>query len=419
MFARARRFAGIDSGHVASVVVVLVAYLVTLVGYVIQRNSAGGPDFSLAAYLVAVVLGAAYLALLVWGLPWMRSLLGRQATAVYFALLVVLALAIEFLMAGSNGIWLISMPLVAMAAVELRPGPRWLIYLLVFLGMIAPLYVASGEWQVALFAGLTFSPAIIFVIVFVTLAQRAEIAQAKAEELAVQLADANTRLATYAVQAEELATTQERNRLAREIHDNLGHYLTVANVQIKAAQAVMSRDPARAQEALDHAARLTQEGLAAVRQSVGALRESPLGNSPLPDALATLAEETRAAGIVTEIAVAGPARPLDPRAELTLYRVAQEGLTNVRKHARASRVDVRLDYSDPEAITLIVADNGVGRHAGAGAATGFGLLGLEERARQLGGALLAEDVAGGGYRLSVRLPSVAAPTTAGARSASA
>ncbi len=89
----------------------------------------------------------------------------------------------------------------------------------------------------------------------------------------------------------------------------------------------------------------------------------------------------------------------------------------MRKHARASRVDLRLDYNDPAAVTLVVADNGVGRygdrgHKADGAAAGFGLLGLEERARQLGGHLLAEDVAGG-YRLSVSLPSAATPSAAG------
>lgn len=402
MFARARRFAGFESGHIATITVVTLAYAVTLAGYLAERNTPGGAAFTAAEFALATALGVFYLVLAVWGYD-LLAFLGRYTKVAYFVILTVLFLSIEFLIAGSNGIWLISMPLVATAATDLPPWPRRLIYLAALAGMSLPLYVASGNWRVALLAGLTFSPAIVFVIVFVTLTQKAEMAQKEAESLAGQLAEANDRLSAYAVQAEELATTQERNRLAREIHDNLGHFLTVANVQIKAAQAVMDKDPARAQVALDRAAQLTQDGLAAVRQSVAALRESPVGAVPLPEAVAALAAETQAAGIVVELAVAGRPRPLDARAELTLYRAAQEGLTNVRKHARASRVDLRLDYRDPAAVALSLRDNGLGGDPAA-EPTGFGLLGLNERARQLGGQLTIDTAPGTGFALTLTLP---------------
>jgi len=402
MFARARRIAGFDSGHIATITVLFLAFVVTLAGYLAERNTPDGPAFTAAEFALATALGVVYLGLTVWGYD-LLAFLGRYTKAAYFIILTALFLTIEFLIAGSNGIWLISMPLVATAATDLPPWPRRLVYLAALFGMVVPLYVASGDWQVALFAGLTFSPAIVFVIVFVTITQKAEEAQKKAESLAGQLAEANERLSAYAVQAEELATTQERNRLAREIHDNLGHYLTVANVQIKAAQAVMARDPARAQLALDRAGQLTQDGLAAVRQSVAALRESPLGARPLAEAIAALAAETQAAGIVVELAVDGRPRSLDSRAELTLYRAAQEGLTNVRKHARASRVDLRLDYRDPAAVTLTLRDNGLGGDPAAEPA-GFGLLGLGERARQLGGHLAIDTAPGHGFGLTLTLP---------------
>jgi len=118
----------------------------------------------------------------------------------------------------------------------------------------------------------------------------------------------------------------------------------------------------------------------------------------------------------TELAVTGTPRPLDPRTELTLYRAAQEGLTNVRKHAHASRVDMDLAYDDPAAVSLAVRDNGVGHLAGrqdANGPSGFGLLGLSERARQLGGSLVAENRSGGGYCLTVRLPSLVPVAAAG------
>ncbi len=422
MFARARRFAGIDSAHIATIVVVSLAYVVSLIGYLWNRNTPEGSPYSATALAVAAVLGVVVLTLYVKGYTLLSGVFGNYTKAVNFGLLITLVLALEFLLRGSNGIWLISMPLVALAATDLPPVWRWPVYPAVLVGMAAPIYVASGSLSVALFALLTFSPAVVFVIVFVRLTQQAEIAQIKAESLAAQLADANARLSAFAVQAEELATTKERNRLAREIHDDLGHFLTVANVQIKAAQAVMDKDPERARGALDHAARLTQDGLTAVRHSVAALRESPLAGVPLPEALAALAAETQEAGIVTQLTVTGAPRLLDSRAELTLYRAAQEGLTNVRKHARASRVDVALTYDDPAAVSLTVRDNGVGQRAGGRqreggddeVAPGFGLLGLGERARQLGGHLLTENLAGGGYQLTLHLPSLplAAPTAA-------
>ena len=393
------------TGHVATIVVVVVAFVVAYVTYFSERGTGSAPPFTTATLVVATVLGAIYLALLVSVSPADPPLTRRRKTLL-FAVLTALMLAIEFLLAGAYTIWLISMPLVAAASTDLPRGPRWVVYGLALLGVALPIYLRYGNWQSSFYFVLTYFTAFVFVIAFVRLTDAAERAQRQAEALAGELAEANNRLAAFAVQAEELATTQERNRLAREIHDNLGHYLTVVHVQINAARALLGQDPARADDALDKAARLSQEGLAAVRQSVSALRDSPLGRRTLPEAVAALADETQAAGIIAELRVAGAPRPLEPRAELTLYRAAQEGLTNVRKHARASRVDLTLDYDDPATVSLTIRDNGLG--LGAAEAPGFGLLGLEERARQLGGRLGTDAAPGGGYSLTITLPTPAA-----------
>jgi signal transduction histidine kinase len=353
--------------------------------------------------MIATALGIVYLLLVIAGPRPFEPLFGRYALGASFVALVGLMLAIAFILAGSNGIWLIFMPIVATATTDLPARPRWLVYAAVLFGMGAPYYYRYGDWQTAVSATLTFSPAIIFVIIFVKATQSAELAQARAETLAAELAEANRMLGDYVVQAEELATIQERNRLAREIHDNLGHYLTVVNVQINAARAMLDVDKARADAALEKAARLTQEGLAAVRQSVSSLRESPLGRHTLSEAVANLAAQTQAAGIIAELQVEGSERPLDPRAELTLYRAAQEGLTNVRKHARASRVGLTLDYSSATEVILQICDNGLGS-AISSAPAGFGLLGIEERARQLGGRVTSGAASGSGYCLRVELP---------------
>ena len=155
------------------------------------------------------------------------------------------------------------------------------------------------------------------------------------QQARAELAEANARLRGYAAQAEELATTQERNRVARDIHDGLGHHLTVVQMQVQAARAVLPSDPAKADAVLAKAQQQSTEALAEVRRSVAALRE-PRTMPPLGDALAALAADTSAAGVPTDAARSpAPSAPLPPDVEESLFRAAQEGLTNVRKHAAA------------------------------------------------------------------------------------
>jgi signal transduction histidine kinase len=139
-----------------------------------------------------------------------------------------------------------------------------------------------------------------------------------------------------------------------------------------------------------------------VRHSVSALRESPLENQTLAEALEKLAAELREAGLVTELAIEGEPEERDPKIELTLYRAVQEGLTNVRKHARASRVDIWLRYT-PEQTSLTVKDNGVGtnladRHSGS-----FGLIGIQERVQLLNGRMTIESAPQQGFQFTITL----------------
>jgi signal transduction histidine kinase len=216
-----------------------------------------------------------------------------------------------------------------------------------------------------------------------------------------ELADANARLRGYAAQAEELATTQERNRVARDIHDGLGHHLTVVQMQVQAARAVLGSDPERADAVLTKAQQQTTEALAEVRRSVAALRE-PRTMAPLPEALKALAEETSAAGVPTVLQVTGPVRPLTAEVEESLFRAAQEGLTNVRKHAAAGSARLELVYGEDATVRLEVCDDGRGTTAAP--ETGFGLLGLRERATRLGGSVDVVSEPGHGTTVRVAVP---------------
>jgi len=172
---------------------------------------------------------------------------------------------------------------------------------------------------------------------------------------------------------------------------------------IGAAQAILEQDRPRALDHLSKAQALTQEGLAEVRHSVAALRASPTESGPLPVALTKLAEQWNAAGLRAKFVVAGTIRPLTPQANLTLYRAAQEALTNVGKHAYASSVDLQLDYRDERLVRLRIKDDGLGSANSEG---GFGLLGVRERVQLLNGAVRVRADAGEGFSLEVELPAL-------------
>ncbi len=374
--------------------------IVVVVGYLVGLLSAWG-DFNSAELLVTFVLATVYLLLGRAAEEFFETYPGSLTKFGFFALEISLALVIVLIL--GPGAWLITLPLAVMAVSYLEQWwEQWLVHLSI-LFMVGLPFLLDGQWQGALLMSTSLVPAIFFIIVFMRLANSEQEARLGAEALAQDLEAANVQLAAYSTQVAELARTRERNRLAREIHDNLGHYLTVVNVQIRAAQAIMESDPQKASKSLQKAQRLTQEGLDAVRQSVAALRESPLGGRSLAEALAGLADEMESSGIGVTVDVQGEERPLDPREALTLYRVAQEGLTNVRKHAEAGQVWITLAFEN-NGTRLMIEDDGVGM--GDSPDNGYGLLGIQERVELLDGQMVVENKDGGGFRLQVWLPVV-------------
>jgi signal transduction histidine kinase len=298
-------------------------------------------------------------------------------------------------------VWAVALPPVAFSVLYLHP-PGVAVVSAVSVGLLIGNAVNWQGWAAVPGLLLPFFSAVLFTLVLMLLAVSSERARGEVERYAGELGEANRQLRQYAVQAEELAATRERNRLAREIHDSLGHYLTVVNVQLEAGRAVLERDPKLARDALDKAQAFTRQGLQEIRHSVAALRASPLDEQTLVDALRRVVEESRAGGLAAELHVLGESRTLTPQIELTLYRAAQEGLTNVRKHARAAAVRLLLDFR-PASVCLSVSDDGVGA-AGAEREGGFGLLGLRERTQLLGGQLRVRTAPGEGFTLEVEAP---------------
>ena len=226
--------------------------------------------------------------------------------------------------------WMLALPLVAQSLALPRQGTAVLITLILAMVTLV-LRRAGADWGEVAQSMTGMGAAMGFVLVFTYVAVRENEARTEIERLATALQTANEQLRTYAVQVEELATTKERNRLAREIHDSLGHYLTVIHMQLNAAQAVLPVDQEKGLTAVNRAQSLAQEGLTEVRRSVAALREAPERKRPLPEAIQILTDVTSAAGIKTTLQVQGIPHLLPSSVAHTLYRVAQEGLTNARK----------------------------------------------------------------------------------------
>jgi signal transduction histidine kinase len=204
----------------------------------------------------------------------------------------------------------------------------------------------------------------------------------------------------YAAQVASLSAEAERTRLARDIHDSLGHHLTAIAVQMEKAQAFRGRDPDAADQALADARASVRQALGDVRLSVRALRGGA-GPAALPAMLTELVREADAGQPQVTLSVTGDDALLSPAASTLLYRGAQEALTNARRHSGARKVLVSLALGDREA-RLVVADDGRGFEPGC--PPGFGLLGIRERAALAGGRADIVSIPGAGTTVTVTVP---------------
>ncbi|MEV1330214.1 sensor histidine kinase [Micromonospora costi] len=241
------------------------------------------------------------------------------------------------------------------------------------------------------------------------------------KRLVEELAEANRRLAEtmreneglhaqLLAQAREAGVTDERQRMAREIHDTLAQGLAGIITQLEAAGQARDRR-SDWQRHVDNAVALARESLTEARRSVRAVRPEALESVRLPDAIGELTRRWSAINEVrAEVSVTGDARPLHPEVEVTLLRAAQEALTNVGRHAKASRVGLTLSYME-DVVTLDVRDDGVGFDVSAGPAVpgsdgGYGLTAMRQRVAGVGGELAVESEPGAGTAISASVPAL-------------
>ncbi|HYF92773.1 MAG TPA: sensor histidine kinase [Symbiobacteriaceae bacterium] len=249
--------------------------------------------------------------------------------------------------------------------------------------------------------------ALAFIGIYVTVFTRQMEERERAEKLLGELEQAHAKLKAYALKVEELTVVQERQRMARELHDTLAQGLAGLIMQLEAVDDLLTRgDTERARAITRRAMQRARTTLQEARTAIAALR-SPLDKGDVMEAIRRVVDNLTADTGITCTFEAGPGdlHLQGPVAE-TVYRVVQEGLANIARHSQAHRAWVRLAVARPQGVTLEVGDDGIGFDPTArrGAAGHFGLTGLAERIGLAEGTLEVQAAPGAGTRLIVTLP---------------
>src|SRR5438270_4601261 len=349
-----------------------------------------------AVIVTVILIGLVLLVLQVGPLLWRR----RYPSLVL--LVVAAAFGAKILLGFNPGIAGLGL-LVAMYSVAAYEfGVRRLVFLVIAgLGFVAAFVVFGVTGNPRSFAIIV--PSVFFVAAWLIgdylRTRRAYVAQ---------LEERAARLERERDQDRRLAADEERTRIARELHDVVAHDVSVIAIQAGAARAVQLSKPEAAATALGLIETTARETLIELNRLLGVLRSA---NGATPDRstqpgigqLAGLVEKLRAAGHEVYARLDGAAQPLPPALDLSAYRILQEATTNVLKHARARRVDIRIHYS-PNMLGLDVRDDGAGGGADPASSSGHGLIGMRERVALFGGKLHAGRDPAGGFSVHARLP---------------
>jgi signal transduction histidine kinase len=267
-------------------------------------------------------------------------------------------------------------------------------------GLPTRITAVAFEWRLSNI--LLFTLTLVFALLLINALLAERQSREQLESAHQELETTHQQLRQYALRVEDQATLQERNRIAREIHDGLGHTLAAQTIQINNAILFWQSDSNKALTAVQQAKKLGAEALLEVRKSVSVLRSKPLQGLSLEAALQKLLkdfQQTTGLEVIDRLRLSAT---LPSEMNTTLYRIVQESLTNISKHAQANQVTVELQQQ-ANMILLSIADDGIGFHPRQNT-TGFGLKGMQERALALDGQFNLHSQPGKGCHVSVSLP---------------
>ncbi|WP_328445126.1 MULTISPECIES: sensor histidine kinase [unclassified Amycolatopsis] len=371
---------------------------VGLVGLAVCAFFAAGRDADWGTTLVVVLLTAAWLPLLIPLFPHRTA--HPWLTAGYYAGVLAAALVLVARNDVFTGFASFGYPL----AFVLFPA-RWGFFAVAATAVLPMLVTGSDRQSPVWVLVASVAGPLLYAAWFV--GAESEKRRKTNTRLEAALAENAGLHAQLLTRAREAGVLDERQRMAREIHDTLAQGLTGIVTQLQAADREDGPDRDRR---LAQVRTLARDSLSEARRAVQALRPEPLaGSRLLPEALSDLADRVaETSGVVVRAETTGDVRPLLPEVEVTLYRVAQEALANAEKHAKASRIGLTLSYSD-EVVLLDVVDDGVGFSPGdRGEGTGFGLETMRHRVQRVAGTLSVESAPGSGTAVNAQVPALPA-----------
>jgi len=267
------------------------------------------------------------------------------------------------------------------------------------------LHLAVGVWVVSLsgYRPLFFAQALARIALLYLVPLIVSVLAVRERRQHAQVQAAHQRLRRHAATVEQLAVSRERNRLARDLHDTLAHTLSALTVQLEALRTLLANDPAATQgaarEAVEDLVGQARRGLDESRKAIQALRTDRVDTVGLVGALRDMLQSFQArTGVQARLSVAGQSPDLTTTEAQTLFRIAEEALTNVERHAAAQQVEVRLACGS-DRLDLVIRDDGVGFDPAVIDASRYGLTGMQERAGIIGATLEVDSHPGGGTEL--------------------
>jgi signal transduction histidine kinase len=274
----------------------------------------------------------------------------------------------------------------------------FILFLITFRKRFARIALSPASQERFLFFTLSFVLVFGLALLFVLLLMNAVISERQSRE---KLAIANEKLRQYALQIENQATLEERNRIAREIHDSLGHSLTALNLQLETGLKLWQSNPIKAQAFLAKAKELGSKALQDVRESVSTMRSHPLQEQSLEQAIASLAENVqRSTGVAPICHIHLSHVPVE--ISTAIYRIVQESFTNICKYAQATEIKLEITRTK-NSLQVTISDNGMGFDLTQNT-TGFGLQSMRDRTLALGGYFNINSAPGSGCQITATIP---------------
>lgn len=319
-----------------------------------------------------------------------------------YVILITLTTTSLYFFGVDPGLFLVIFFIIAAQVMIILPSPWGGVWIGVLTLISALSFIGGQGVQAGIFLILVYGGGYLFFGIFGKSLMDARLEREKSEQLYQELQVTHDQLQDYVLRVEELSATKERNRLAREMHDSLGHRLTVAAVQLEGAQRLIPQDPEKSAEMVGTVREQVRQALEELRQTVATLRqpiEVDLSLQTALDRLALSFEETTGLEINLQV---DAVPDLSSRLRHTLYRIVQEGLTNIQRHAEARHAWVQV-FVQGDTLSLILSDDGKGFPEELDL-SGFGLRGLVERVNLLEGECHFEARPGGGAQISVKLP---------------